>query len=74
MSLQIIEVDISESEHNLDAWMLHSIIFLREYQFEIRDLRLDAIAMQWKNHRMWNPTIPQDEKFSTVHVEANHRD
>ena len=23
---------------------------------------------------MWNPTIPQDEKFSTVHVEANHRD
>ena len=24
------------------------------------------MAVQWKNHIMWNLTVPQDEKFSTV--------
>ena len=40
------------------------------------------MAVQWKNQIMWNPTIPQDQKFSTVgylqnfqvYVKANHRD
>ena len=32
----------------------------------IQDLRLDLLAVQWKNHIMWNSTIPQDKKFSTV--------
>ena len=32
----------------------------------IRYLRLDLLAVQWKNHIMWNSTIPQDKKFSTV--------
>ena len=42
--------------------MQHSIILRSEDQFEIQDL----MAVQWKNHIMWNPTIPQDKKFSTV--------
>ena len=24
------------------------------------------MAVQWKNHTMWNLTVPQDKKFSTV--------
>ena len=39
------------------------------------------MAVQWKNHIMWNPTIPPDQKFSysllqnfQVHVQANHRE
>ena len=79
MPLQIIEVLYKiQSKYNLDAAQLHSIIFWRKDQFEIREL----MAVQWKNQIMWNPTIPQDQKFSTVgylqnfqvYVKANHRD
>ena len=24
------------------------------------------MAVKWKNHIMWTPTIPQEKKFSTV--------
>ena len=40
-----------------------------EDQFEIRDL----MAVQWKNHIMWNPTIPQDKKFSTVIAKCSNQ-
>ena len=53
MPLQIIEV------YGYGYRMLHSIIIT---QGQIRD----SMAMQWKNHIIWNPTIPQDKKFSTV--------
>ena len=33
-------------------------------QFKIEDL----MAVWWKNHIIWNTTIPQDQKFSTVIV------
>ena len=48
-------------EHNLDA-ALKSFLKRREDQFNIRYL----IAVPLKKHMMWNPTIPQDKKFSTV--------
>ena len=57
--LQIIEVYLIQST----VWMLHHSI-QDEDQFKIEDL----MAVWWKNHIIWNTTIPQDQKFSTVIV------
>ena len=42
--------------------MLQLIIFWREDQLDIWDL----MAVPLKKPNMWNPTIPQDKKFSTL--------
>ena len=31
------------------------------------------MAVKWKNHIMWTPTIPQEKKFSTVNYYKTSR-